>query len=132
MVTSETRREAEILEIRARDFLVKSFETRKKVKTNHAETRLLIKNALTISRSCQNFPRPTFFEVPFATLSIILKFHKSLTLKKLLTLTIASLVFFSSQFLAFSLLTFFCSRRFFTFKSAHLEHARKTFCARLG
>ena len=26
-----------------------------------------IKNAFEISRSCQNFPRPTFFEVPFAT-----------------------------------------------------------------
>ena len=26
-----------------------------------------IQNAFKISRSCQNFPRPTFFEVPFAT-----------------------------------------------------------------
>ena len=26
-----------------------------------------MKNASEISRSCQNFPRPTFFEVPFAT-----------------------------------------------------------------
>ena len=27
----------------------------------------LIQNAFEISRSCQNFQRPTFFEVPFAT-----------------------------------------------------------------
>ena len=32
-----------------------------------SETSRLIKNAFDISRSCQNFPRPTFFEVPFAT-----------------------------------------------------------------
>ena len=31
------------------------------------ETSRLIKNPSEISSSCQNFPRPTFFEVPFAT-----------------------------------------------------------------
>ena len=55
--------------IRARDSLVKSFKT-KKVKTNHAKTRLkdLSKTLpIIISRCCQNFPRPRFFEVPFTT-----------------------------------------------------------------
>ena len=48
--------------------LVKSFETQKsKNKPCKNETSRLIKNASEISRSCQNFLRPTFFEVPFAT-----------------------------------------------------------------
>ena len=37
------------------------------MKKRDFETSRLIKNASEISRSCQNFPRPTFFEVPFAT-----------------------------------------------------------------
>ena len=55
MVKSETRRDAEILV--------------RNPKTNHKknETSRLVKNVSEISRSCQNFPRPTFFEVPFAT-----------------------------------------------------------------
>ena len=53
---------------RARDSLVKSFETQKsKNKPCKKETLRLIKNASEILRSCQNFPRPKFFEVPFAT-----------------------------------------------------------------
>ena len=55
---------------------VKKFRNSKKVKTNHAKTRLRdfnIKNASEISRSCQNFPRPTFFEVPFATSILIMR-----------------------------------------------------------
>ena len=49
--------------------MVKSLETRKRVKTNDAIKRLqdLSKNAFKISRSCQIFPRPMCFEVPFAT-----------------------------------------------------------------
>ena len=67
MVKSETRRDAEILVRNPSPRLFgKKFRDSKKVKTNHAKTRL-IKNASEISRSCQNFPRPTFFEVPFAT-----------------------------------------------------------------
>ena len=60
MVKSETRRDAEIL-VRnpsPRPF-GKKFRDSKKVKTNHAKTE--------IWRSYQNFPRPTFSEVPFAT-----------------------------------------------------------------
>ena len=54
--------------MRARDSLVKNFETQKtKNKPCKNETSRLIKNTSEISRSCQNFPRPTFFEVPFAT-----------------------------------------------------------------
>ena len=61
--------------IRAQDSLVKSFKT-KKVKTNNAKTRLkdLSKTLpIIISRCCQNFPRPRFFEVPFtAPASVII------------------------------------------------------------
>ena len=73
MVKSETCRDAEILVRNPSPRLFgKKFRDSKKVNTNHAKTRLrdLIKNASEISRSCQNFPRPTFFEVPFATPNI--------------------------------------------------------------
>ena len=61
-----------LLEIRARDSLVKSFETQKsKNKPWKNETLRLIINASETSRSWQNFPRPTFYEVPFATPSLI-------------------------------------------------------------
>ena len=40
---------------------MKSFEAQKKNKPWKNETLRLIKNASEISRSCQNFPRPTFF-----------------------------------------------------------------------
>ena len=73
MVKSETRRDTEILVRNPSPRLLgEKFRDSKKVKTNHAKTRLrdFIKNASEISRSCQNFPRPTFFEVPFATPSI--------------------------------------------------------------
>ena len=60
MVKSETRRDAEILVRNPSPTLFgKKFRDSKKVKTNHAKTE--------ISRSYQNFPRPTFSEVPFAT-----------------------------------------------------------------
>ena len=69
MVKSETRRDADIL-VRNPSLRLsgKKFQDSKKVKTNHTKTTSkLIKNASEISRSCQNFLRPTFFEVPFAT-----------------------------------------------------------------
>ena len=70
MVKSETRRDAEIL-VRnpsPRLFGEKVSRLKKsKSKPWKNETSRLIKNASEISRSCQNFPRPTFFEVPFAT-----------------------------------------------------------------
>ena len=70
MVKSETRREAEIL-VRnpsPRLFGEKVSRLKKsKSKPWKNETSRLIKNASEISRSCPNFPRPTFFEVPFAT-----------------------------------------------------------------
>ena len=70
MVKSETRRDAEILVKNPSPRLFgEKFPDSKKVKTNHEKTRL-IKNVSEISRSCQNFPRPTFFEVPFATLKL--------------------------------------------------------------
>ena len=70
MVKSETRRDAEILVRNPSPRLFgKKFRDSKKVKTNYEknETSRLIKNVSEISRSCQNFPRPTFLEVPFAT-----------------------------------------------------------------
>ena len=67
MVKSETRRDAEILVRNPSPRLFgEKFPDSKKVKTNNEKTRL-IKNASEVSRSCQNFPRPTFFEVPVAT-----------------------------------------------------------------
>ena len=60
MVTSETSQDAEILVRNSSLGLFgKEFRDSKKVKTNHA-------------RSCQNFPRPTFFEVPFATPNVMI------------------------------------------------------------
>ena len=73
MVKSETRWDAEIqLENPSPRLLGKKFRESRKVKIKPCknETSRLIKNAFEISRSCQNFPRPTFFEVPFATSSV--------------------------------------------------------------
>ena len=70
MVKSETRRDAEILVRNPSPRLFgEKFRDSKKVKkkTRKNETSRLIKNVSEISRSCQNFPRLTFFEVPFAT-----------------------------------------------------------------
>ena len=70
MVKSETRRDAEILVRNPSPRLFgEKFRDSKKVKTNHEKnkTSRLIKNISDISRSCQNFARPTFFKVPFAT-----------------------------------------------------------------
>ena len=79
MVKSETRRDAEILlKNPSPRLLSKKFRDSRKVKIKPCknETSRLTKNAFEISRSCQNFPRPTFFEVPFATP------YTALTLKK--------------------------------------------------
>ena len=70
MVKSETRQDAEILVKNPSPRLLgKKFRDSNKGKTKPCknEASRVIKNALKISRSCQNFPRPTFFEVPFAT-----------------------------------------------------------------
>ena len=49
-------------------FKIRARDARKvKSKPCKNETSRIIKNAFEISRSCQNIPRPTFFEVPFAT-----------------------------------------------------------------
>ena len=69
MVKSETRRDAEIL-VRNPSPRVFGKEFRDKKSVNKPcknEISRLVKNASEISRSCQNFSRPTFFEVPFAT-----------------------------------------------------------------
>ena len=70
MVKSETRRDAEIL-VRnpsPRPFGKKFRDSKKgKNKPCKNETSRLIKNASEISRSCQHFPIPMFFEVPFTT-----------------------------------------------------------------
>jgi len=69
MVKSETHRDAEILVKKPSPRLLgKKFRdsNKGKTKTWKDETSRLIKNALKISRSCQNFPRPTFFGEPFA------------------------------------------------------------------
>ena len=70
MVKSETRRDAEIL-VRnpSPRFFGKKVSRLKKSKNKPCknETSRLIKNASEISRSCQNFPRTMFFEVPFTT-----------------------------------------------------------------
>ena len=73
MVKSETRRDTEILVGNPSPRLFgKNFRDSKKVKTNHAnETSRLIKNSSEISISCQNFQRPTFFEVPSPPLMIL-------------------------------------------------------------
>ena len=69
MVKSETRRNAEILVKKPSPRLLsKKFpdSNKGKNKTYKDETSRPIKNALKISRSCQNYPRSTFFEEPFA------------------------------------------------------------------
>ena len=75
MVKSETRRDAEIL---VRNPSPRLFEWQKvsrlkksKNKPCKNEISRLVKNASEISRSCQNLPRLTFFEVPFATPTIV-------------------------------------------------------------
>ena len=70
MVKSKTRRDSEILVRNPSPRLFgEKFRDSKKVKANHEknETLRLIKNASEISRSCQNFPRPTVSEEPFIT-----------------------------------------------------------------
>ena len=82
MVKSETRRDAEILVRNPSPRLFgKKFRDSKKGKNKPCknETSRLIINASEISRSCQHFPIPTFFEVPFTTPVISLKYN---TLKK--------------------------------------------------
>ena len=69
MVKSETRRDAEII-VRnpSRRLFGETFRDSKKVKANHEKTRPrdLLKTLPRFRETCQNFPRPTFFEVPFA------------------------------------------------------------------
>ena len=74
MVKSKTLRDTEILFRNPSPRLfVESFETQKsKNKPCKNETSRLIRNASEISGSCQNFPRPTFFEVPFATPTMLI------------------------------------------------------------
>ena len=70
MVKSETRRDAEILVGNTSPRLFGKKVSRLKKSVNKPcknEISRLVKNASEISRSCQNSPRPTFFEVPFAT-----------------------------------------------------------------
>ena len=63
--------------------LGKKFETQKsKNKPCKNETSRLIKNAFEILRSCQNSPRPTFFEVPFATPIVLTVRPNTYTSKK--------------------------------------------------
>ena len=70
MVKSETHRDAETL-VRnpSRRLFGKKFRDSKKVKTNHAKTRLpdLSKMLPRFRDPVKIFPRPTFFEVPFTT-----------------------------------------------------------------
>ena len=72
MVKSETRWDTKILVRNPSPRLFgETFRLKKsKNKPWKHETSRLIKNASASLRSCQNFPRPTFFEVPFATPSI--------------------------------------------------------------
>ena len=72
MVKSETRRDAEILVRNPSPRLFgKKFPDSKKVKINHEKTRFRdLSKTLPRFRDPANFPRPTFFEVPFATLDI--------------------------------------------------------------
>ena len=69
MVKSETRRDTGILvrNLSPRLFGKKFRDRKSKNKPCKNETSRLIKNASEISRSCRNFPRPTFFVVPSAT-----------------------------------------------------------------
>ena len=71
MVKTETRRDAEIPLVRnpsPRPFGEK-FRDSKKVKTNHEKTRLrdVSKTLPRFRDPAKIFPRPTFFDVPFAT-----------------------------------------------------------------
>ena len=77
MVKSETRRDAEILVRNPSPRLFgKKFRDSKKSENKSCENEIsrLVKNASEISRSYQNFPRPTFFEVPCATLNHVVGF----------------------------------------------------------
>ena len=70
MVKSETRQDAEILVRNPSPRLFGTKFPRLKKSKNKPwknETSRLIKNASEILRSYQNFPRPTFFEIPFVT-----------------------------------------------------------------
>ena len=60
MVKSKTCQDAEIL---VRNPSLRPFQKSKKQTMKKRD----FKNASEISRSCQNFPRPTFFNVPFGT-----------------------------------------------------------------
>ena len=69
MVKSETLRDAEIIVRNPSQRLFgETFRDSKKVKANHEKTRPrdLLKTLPRFRETCQNFPRPTFFEVPFA------------------------------------------------------------------
>ena len=64
MIKSETRRDAEILVKKTSPRLLsKKFRDSNKGKNKTCKDETL---RLKISRSCQNFPRPTFFGEPFA------------------------------------------------------------------
>ena len=70
MVKSETRRDAEILVRNPSPRLFgEKFRDSKRVKANHEKTRLrdLPKTLPRFRDPAKIFPRPTFFEVPFAT-----------------------------------------------------------------
>ena len=70
MVKSETRRDAEILVRNPSPRLFgEKFRDSKKVKTNHEKTRLrdVPKTFPRFRDPAKIFPRPTFFDVPFAT-----------------------------------------------------------------
>ena len=70
MVKSETHRDAETLVRNPSQRLFgKKFRDSKKVKTNHAKTRLpdLSKMLPRFRDPVKIFPRPMFFEVPFTT-----------------------------------------------------------------
>jgi len=80
MVKSETRQDAEILVRNPSPRLFgKKFRDSKKSKNKPCknETSRLIKNASEISRSCQHFPIPTFFEVPFTAPLFPFKFKST-------------------------------------------------------
>ena len=72
MVKSETRRDAETIVRNLNPRLFgKKFRDSKKLKTNHAKTRLRdLSKTLPRFRDPVKIFRPTFFEVPFATPNI--------------------------------------------------------------
>lgn len=90
MVKSKTRQDAEILVTSKNPsprLLSKKFRHSKKGENKPCKnkTSRLIKHALKISRSCQNFPRPTFFKVPFTTpLSLLSLIEKNIDCSSLI------------------------------------------------